>query len=82
MNNNPKPEGEVKKECPFNGKLCGDWCPLFTQLMQNVNGAISETNVCTFVATNAILSDINMKAGQLQRKQAPQIHLPGNLRGN
>lgn len=80
MNNDKQPE---EKECPFrqDGRLCGDWCPLFTQLMRNMNGMISKQNMCAFVATNEILSDMNMKVGQPQHPR-PQIHLPGNLRGN
>ena len=81
MSNNKEPEGELKKKCPFCGEWCGDWCPLFTQLVRQQGGMVQKTNMCTFVATNAILSDLNMKGGQPQ-KQAPQIHLPGNLRQN
>ncbi len=81
MGNTDKPEGEVKKKCPFSGEWCGDWCPLFTQLMRQVEGVVSKANMCTFVATNAILSDLNMKAPQGQ-PQKPNIILPGNRRSN
>ena len=78
INNNLKPEGELKKKCPFSGEWCGNWCPLFTQLMRQVNGMVSKNNMCAFVATNAILSDMNIKA----QPQKPMLHLPSNLRGN
>ena len=81
MSNNQKPEEELTKECPFNGKWCGDWCPLFSQLTQQANGMVRQTNMCAFVAANAILSNISM-AIQQQQKPTPPIHLPGNLRGN
>jgi len=78
-----KPEGEVKRECPFNGKWCGNWCPLFTELTQQAGGMVRKSNMCAFVATNALLSTMNMTLQQQQQeKKTPIFHLPGNLRGN
>jgi len=82
MNNNPKSDGEVKKKCPFSGEWCGDWCPLYSQLTQRMGGMMKKTNMCAFVATNAILSSMSIQGQQQQKRPTPQIHLPGNIGGN
>jgi len=81
MSNGEKSEEEQRKKCPFSGEWCGDWCPLYSQLTQQMGGMVKKTNICAFVATNAILSSMSMSSQQ-QQKPAPQIHLPGNLRIN
>ena len=79
MSNNHK-EGEVRKRCPFNNEWCGDWCARFVVMNRMVNGVQSHAGMCVDIATNLMISEINMKTVPPQMKQMPKIELPGNLR--
>jgi len=72
-------EQEKQKACPFNGKWCGDWCPLLIEFGQLINGIPHKVKMCVFVGTNQILSEMNMKLQQQGKPVMPRIQLPGNL---
>ena len=76
---NLEPEKERWKECPFNGKWCGDWCARYVTIFQIRNGQRVQRGMCVDVANNIMISEINQKTQPPQQKQ-PQILLP-DLRG-
>ena len=77
MNDNHK--GELKKECPFNGKWCGDWCPRLIPIFRIENGVRSTTKMCVDVASNLMLSEINQKTMPQPQQKMPKIQLPGSF---
>jgi len=80
MMSNNKKEEQVKKRCPFNNEWCGDWCPRYVTVNRVDNmGRQSHAGMCVDIATNLMISEINMKTMPPQMKQVPKIQLPGNL---
>ena len=79
MSNHNEQE-EVKKRCPFNNEWCGNWCPLYVKVRQEIMGRIVDTDMCVFVSSNLMISQINQKT---QTSQTPQqgIQIPKFLRG-
>ena len=78
MNDNHEEKGELRKECPFNGKWCGDWCPLLIKIFRVENGVRSTSSVCVFVGTNLMISEMNMKTPPPQQRM-PKLQLPGGM---
>ena len=81
MDNNEKTEGELKKKCPFSGEWCGDWCPLYVGVVRVKNGMQSRANMCVFLSTNMMISELNNNTQQ-QQQPAPRIHRLGDIGGN
>ena len=81
--NGKKEEGEAKKRCPVTKEWCwGEACAwMETFRRQHRGGLIQESRMCTFIASNVLLSEINTKLTLRQEESAPVIQLPGNLRG-
>jgi len=77
MSNNNNKQEQVKKRCPFCNEWCGDWCSRFVIVNRMVNGVQSHAGMCVDIATNIMISEINMKTMPPQMKQAPKIQLPG-----
>jgi len=78
MSNNHKEEGELKKRCPFCNEWCGEWCARYVTVNRVDNtGRQSHAGLCVDIATNLMISEINMKTIPPQMKQVPKIQLPG-----
>lgn len=76
MSNDGKDEGELRKRCPFNNEWCGDWCPLLVEITRrNPYGGVIVQKTCVFVASNLMISEINMKTSPPTQK----MKLPSDL---
>lgn len=65
------------KLCPVTQKACiGNRCAWNEEMLQIVGGMQRRKNLCALLATNALLSEINMK---LTQKAQKPLQLP-NLR--
>jgi len=77
-NNGHEETQERVKKCPFSGSWCEkDACVLWAVITQNVGGIIRKAGMCTMVATNMILSEINQRMSQQTKQPAQKIILPG-----
>jgi len=75
MSNNDE---QVKKRCPFCNEWCGDWCARHILVNQADNmGRRMQAGMCVDIATNLMISEINMKTAPPQMKQMPKLQLPG-----
>ena len=73
-----KEEGELVKKCPFQGGWCiKDACAIYEQVTQVRGGLLKKFGVCTFVATNMMLSEMNTKT----QLPAPKMAIPPLFRG-
>ena len=80
MSNNGHEEERVKK-CPFSGNWCEkEECVLWSELQRNMGGLVSKVGMCSLLATNMLLSEMNMQLSQQHRQPLPKIQLPG-MRG-
>ena len=76
-NSGKKVEGEIKRRCPFNNEWCGDWCPRHVEVFRTHMGQRQTSGMCVDVASNIMLSEINLKT--ISPQKVPQIQLPGGL---
>jgi len=78
---------QIKKRCPFNNQWCDDACALIQPMNIRKGVSIVTENMCCFIATNMILSEVNQRlANQTQQvinkiNPLKGLQIPGINRG-
>ena len=73
---------EVIKKCPFLKEWCiREQCVLYQKMIQVVNGLPREQWMCSYLATDLLLSEMNLLLSKMMQQQGqqkkPGIYLPG-----
>ncbi len=69
MSNNNGQEETRRKKCPFLGEWCiKDACAIYVEMTQHMGGMQRKMGMCSFSATNMILSELNNKTQLPQQK--------------
>lgn len=79
MSNNGHEESEERRrKCPFSGAWCDkEACALWAEIGKNMGGMTRKMGMCSFAASNFLLSEINNKLAMQGRQTLPKIVLPG-----